>query len=53
MTMNPRVKVIIRCKNCGERFTLKGKKERGEINTGFKQCICDNETEFDVKVDDI
>lgn len=49
---NSRVRVSIRCQQCGERFVLRGKKDKGKINTGFKQCICNNETDFDVKVDD-
>ncbi|NEW06107.1 hypothetical protein GK047_08805 [Paenibacillus sp. SYP-B3998] len=47
-----RVKVKIRCKQCGERFVLKGKKEIDKIETGFRQCICSNEHDFDVEVDD-
>ncbi|GGH24652.1 hypothetical protein GCM10008013_24530 [Paenibacillus segetis] len=37
-----RVKVKITCKSCGERFVLRGTKERGQIQTGFKQCVCDH-----------
>jgi hypothetical protein len=47
-----RVKVTIRCKKCGERFVLKGKKEKGKIETGFRQCICSNEHDFDVETED-
>lgn len=50
--LNARVKVTIRCKHCGEKFVLKGKRERGRIDTGFKQCLCDNQSEFDVEVED-
>ncbi|MEB3102798.1 hypothetical protein [Ferviditalea candida] len=46
--MTQRVKVQIRCKRCGERFVLKGKRERGKLDTGFKQCLCDNDTDFDI-----
>ncbi|GAK39982.1 hypothetical protein PUW24_24790 [Paenibacillus urinalis] len=46
-----RVKVRIRCKQCGERFVLRGKKERGKIETGFKQCICDNRDRFEIEED--
>lgn len=46
-----RVKVRIRCKQCGERFVLRGKKERGKIETGFKQCICDNQDRFEIEED--
>lgn len=47
---HPRVKVAIRCKRCGERFVLKGKKEFGRYHTGFKQCLCDNEEDFEFEV---
>ncbi len=46
-----RVKVTIRCRQCGERFVLRGKKEKGKIDTGFKQCICNNERDFDIETD--
>ncbi|NMO96950.1 hypothetical protein [Paenibacillus lemnae] len=46
-----RVKVKIRCKECGERFVLRGRKERGVIETGFKQCVCDNRNSFDIEED--
>ncbi len=46
-----RVKVKITCKTCGERFVLRGRKERGEIETGFKQCLCDNRHYFDIEED--
>lgn len=49
---SPRVKVTIRCKRCGEKFTLKGRKEKGKIDTGFKQCICNNEMDFDIETND-
>lgn len=41
-----RVKVTIRCKNCGEKFTLRGKQEKGRVETGFRQCLCDNREDF-------
>ncbi|EGK14051.1 hypothetical protein HMPREF9374_0435 [Desmospora sp. 8437] len=34
--------VKIRCKECGEYFLLKGSMKKGRVETGFKQCICDN-----------
>ncbi|MDR6224528.1 hypothetical protein [Desmospora profundinema] len=40
--------VRIRCKQCGERFVLKGSYKKGKVDTGFKQCLCDNATEFEV-----
>ncbi|MFD0867755.1 MULTISPECIES: hypothetical protein [Paenibacillus] len=48
--MHPRVKVSIRCKACGERFVLKGNREKGRIETGFKRCLCDNERDFDIDI---
>ncbi|MDF2961053.1 MAG: hypothetical protein K0S39_2788 [Paenibacillus sp.] len=53
MTLNDRVKVTIRCKMCGERFVLKGRRDKGKIDTGFKQCICSNETDFDIETNDV
>lgn len=44
-----RVKVVIRCKRCGEKFTLRGHKERGRIDTGFKMCICSNADDIEVE----
>lgn len=41
-----RVKVTIYCKRCGEKFVLRGRKEPGRIETGFKCCLCDNAEEF-------
>jgi len=43
-----RVKVTIRCKHCGERFILRGRKEKGKVDTGFKMCVCSNTEHFDV-----
>jgi hypothetical protein len=45
---NPRVKVKIRCRRCGERFTLRGRKDKGRIETGFKMCVCSNESDFEI-----
>jgi hypothetical protein len=47
--MQSRVKVAIRCRRCGEKFVLRGKKDKGRIDTGFKRCLCDNEHDFDVE----
>ncbi|MDY7222198.1 hypothetical protein P4475_07885 [Halalkalibacterium halodurans] len=39
-----RYRVVIRCPECGERYILRGhRNEKGEYETGFKQCICGNE----------
>jgi hypothetical protein len=48
MIHNGRVKVSIRCRRCGERFVLRGKREKERVETGFKQCLCDNTHEFDI-----
>lgn len=48
MSTGCRVKVTIRCMNCGERYTLRGKKDKGRIDTGFKQCICNNSTNLNM-----
>lgn len=47
-----RVKVKIRCRQCGEKFVLKGKREKGKIETGFRQCICSNEYDFEIETDE-
>lgn len=46
-----RIKVKIRCKHCGERFVLRGKREKGRIETGFKQCLCSNASDFEIEED--
>lgn len=46
-----RVKVKIRCIECGERYILRGRKEQGRIETGFKQCLCDNQNRFEIEED--
>lgn len=48
----PRFKVSIRCNRCGERFMLRGRKEKGNVKTGFKQCLCGNESDFQVDLMD-
>ncbi|GEL08099.1 hypothetical protein [Salisediminibacterium halotolerans] len=46
-----RYKVIIRCKNCGEKYILRGRyNEDGGLDTGFKRCVCGNEANFDEDV---
>ncbi|WP_197479891.1 hypothetical protein [Paenibacillus swuensis] len=47
--LNERVKVTIRCKQCGEKFTLRGRRDKGRIDTGFKQCLCNNARDFDIE----
>lgn len=46
-----RVKVTIRCRHCGERFVLRGRKEKGRVETGFKQCLCNNRDDFDIETE--
>ncbi|MEW9669716.1 hypothetical protein [Ammoniphilus sp. 3BR4] len=49
MLLKDRQKVRIRCNLCGEKFTLVGKRGRsGEVDTGFKQCLCNNDKDFEV-----
>ncbi|SDW58176.1 hypothetical protein SAMN05444487_104179 [Marininema mesophilum] len=40
--------VRIRCNQCGERFTLKGREKKGRVETGFNQCLCDNLMDFEI-----
>lgn len=47
-----RTKVKIRCRRCGERFVLKSKWEKGRVETGFRQCVCDNDRDFDIEYED-
>jgi formylmethanofuran dehydrogenase subunit E len=44
-----RIKVTIRCNVCGEKFVLRGRREKGAIDTGFKQCICNNSNDLDIE----
>lgn len=45
-----RYKVTIHCNLCGERYVLRGRKSKGKVNTGFKSCLCNNASAFDVDV---
>ncbi|WP_199228113.1 hypothetical protein [Salipaludibacillus keqinensis] len=46
-----RYKVIIRCKQCKEKYILRGRpNEEGGFDTGFKRCVCGNENNFDMDV---
>lgn len=49
--MEGRYKVRITCRRCGERFTLRGTKQKGQIVTGFKRCLCDNEDDLDIQIE--
>lgn len=46
-----RVKVRIRCTHCGERFVLRGKMEKERVETGFKQCLCNNQNDFEIEME--
>ncbi|WP_223869505.1 hypothetical protein [Paenibacillus sabuli] len=46
---NARVKVTIRCRICGEKFVLRGRRDNDRIETGFKQCLCDNIDQFEIE----
>lgn len=49
-----RLKVLITCKECGERFVLRGRKGgKGHLGTGFQRCLCDNEKDFTIRSDDL
>jgi hypothetical protein len=48
-----RLKVTITCKQCGERFTLRGRKSReGDLSTGFVRCLCNNENDFLIRTEE-
>jgi len=49
MVSRNRVKVVIRCNRCGEKFVLRGRREQGRIDTGFKMCLCSNTADFDIE----
>lgn len=42
---------MIQCNCCGERFTLKGREQKGRVNTGFRRCLCNNEEDFTVRTE--
>ncbi|MNE30498.1 hypothetical protein D3C80_1240180 [compost metagenome] len=44
-----RVKVRIVCRQCGESYILRGSKEQGIVQTGFKQCLCSSSSGFDIE----
>ncbi|WCK56058.1 hypothetical protein PP175_09175 [Aneurinibacillus sp. Ricciae_BoGa-3] len=49
MKNKERYQVTIYCPECGERFILRGSKAgTGSIETGFKQCICNNRENFHI-----
>ncbi|WP_176444732.1 hypothetical protein [Paenibacillus herberti] len=44
-----RVKISIRCRICGEKFVLRGRRDGVRIDTGFKQCLCNNTDDFEIE----
>lgn len=48
-----RYKVIIQCHHCGERFVLRGRKNKGKVNTGFKSCLCSNSSALDISIEQL
>jgi len=44
--LTQRMKVTIRCNRCNEKFILRGRKDRGKVETGFKMCLCSNADDF-------
>lgn len=48
-TTKQRYKLTIRCHKCGEKFILRGtRNNEGKFETGFKRCICGNETDLEI-----
>lgn len=49
-----RLKVYITCKECGEKFVLRGRKEgKGHLGTGFERCLCNNEKDFAIQANEL
>lgn len=47
ITKADRVKVIVKCRSCGQQFILRGTPDKnGHVETGFKMCLC-NGTDVD------
>ncbi|WP_173427715.1 hypothetical protein [Aneurinibacillus tyrosinisolvens] len=54
MSARDRYKVTIYCPSCGERYILRGNKEKnGRIETGFKQCVCSNKEKFHISSEQV
>ncbi|WP_167746964.1 hypothetical protein [Cohnella luojiensis] len=47
--MSIRHKVTIRCNRCNEKFILRGRKDRGRVDTEFKRCVCSNTDDFEIE----
>ncbi|MED0674992.1 MULTISPECIES: hypothetical protein [Aneurinibacillus] len=53
-TERERCKVTIYCPVCGERYVLRGTREKnGKVETGFKQCICSNKEKLHIRSEPI
>ncbi|WP_187116877.1 hypothetical protein [Rubeoparvulum massiliense] len=49
-----RYKVTIHCNVCGETYFLRGKKSKaGRVETGFKRCLCNNDQDLQVKIEEM
>ena len=48
MEQTEKIRVTIRCNQCGEKFVLRGKMVKGKLQTGFKKCICNNQTDLEI-----
>lgn len=48
MEQTDKIRVTIRCNQCGEKFILRGKMVKGKLHTGFKKCICNNQTDLEI-----
>jgi len=49
-----RVKIMIRCNHCGEKFILRGNMDqKGKADVGFKKCICDNSVNIEITIIEI
>lgn len=50
LTNSRRIKIHIYCRKCGETYILRAPKNaKGHVETGFKRCLCNNESDFDVQ----
>lgn len=51
MAVDTRYRVIVRCPGCGEKYVLRGRtNKKGELETGFKQCVCGNQSNLRIDV---
>ncbi|GEK57919.1 hypothetical protein ACFOLK_07855 [Marinococcus halophilus] len=51
MSEDRRYRVVIRCPKCGEKYILRGRKNtNGEMETGFRRCVCGNESQLHIDI---